>query len=144
MHGPLINDYMPQKVDRNINYKAKLDKVFSEYIRLRDTSGHSKDGYFKCISCGQIKPYSQADCGHYIGRQHMATRYNEINCNAQCRACNRFEEGNKAGYRRSLVQKYGEIKILMLEAAQKSTVKISGCEYEAMIKHYRNKINDLL
>lgn len=69
------------------NLKTKLDRVFSEYIRLRDTAGHSKDGYFRCISCGQIKPYSQADCGHYIGRQHMATRYNEINCNAQCRNC---------------------------------------------------------
>lgn len=69
------------------NLKAKLDRVFSEYIRLRDTAGHTKDGYFRCISCGQIKPYSQADCGHYIGRQHMATRYNEINCNAQCRNC---------------------------------------------------------
>ena len=132
------------KMKKKVDLKAKLDKVFSEYIRLRDTSGHSKEGYFKCISCGQIKPYSQADCGHYIGRQHMATRYNEINCNAQCRACNRFEEGNKAGYRRGLVQKYGEIKILMLEAAQKSTVKISDCEYEAMIKHYKNKIHDLL
>ncbi len=69
------------------NLKTKLDRVFSEYIRLRDTAGHSKEGYFRCISCGQIKPYSQADCGHYIGRQHMATRYNEINCNAQCRNC---------------------------------------------------------
>ena len=133
-------DNMKKKVD----LKAKLDKVFSEYIRLRDTAGHTKDGYFRCISCGQIKPYSQADCGHYIGRQHMATRYNEINCNAQCRACNRFEEGNKAGYRRGLVQKYGEIKILMLEAAQKSTVKISDCEYEAMIKYYKEEIKKLL
>ena len=77
----------PTKKSRNATLKAKLDRVFSEYIRLRDTEGRTKDGFFKCISCGQIKPYSQADCGHYIGRQHMATRYNEINCNAQCRYC---------------------------------------------------------
>lgn len=77
----------PARKSRNATLKAKLDRVFSEYIRLRDTEGHTKDGFFKCVSCGQIKPYSQADCGHYIGRQHMATRYNEINCNAQCRYC---------------------------------------------------------
>lgn len=132
------------KMSKKPNLKVKLDNVFSEYIRLRDTAGHSKEGYFRCISCGQIKPYSQADCGHYIGRQHMATRYNEINCNAQCKSCNRFEEGNKVGYRRGLVQKYGEIKTLMLEAAQKSTVKISDCEYEAMIKHYKEEIKKLI
>lgn len=66
-----------------MDLKAKLDRVFSEYIRKRD----SKDGYFTCISCGRILPYEQADCGHYINRIHMATRYSEVNCNAQCRKC---------------------------------------------------------
>ena len=133
----------PAGKSRNATLKAKLDRVFSEYIRLRDTAGHSKEGYFRCISCGQIKPYSQADCGHYIGRQHMATRYNEINCNAQCRFCNRFNEGLKGGYRQGLVQKYGEDKVLLLEASQRNTAKISDFEYEEMIKYYKEKIKNL-
>jgi len=133
----------PARKSRSATLKAKLDRVFSEYIRLRDTEGHTKDGYFRCISCGQIKPYSQADCGHYIGRQHMATRYNEINCNAQCRFCNRFNEGLKGGYRQGLVQKYGEDKVLLLEASQRNTAKISGFEYEEMIKHYQQKTKEL-
>ena len=130
------------KMKKKVDLKAKLDKVFSEYIRLRDTSGHSKDGYFKCISCGQIKAYYQADCGHYIGRQHMATRYNEINCNAQCRFCNRFNEGLKGGYRHGLVQKYGEDKVLLLESQQVKTAKISVFEYEELIKFYQQKIKE--
>ena len=125
------------------NLKAKLDRVFSEYIRLRDTEGHTKDGFFKCVSCGQIKPYSQADCGHYIGRQHMATRFNELNCWAQCRKCNRFEEGRKADYRRNLVDRIGEDKVLLLEASQRNTAKISDFEYEEMIKYYKEKIKNL-
>ena len=124
------------------NLKAKLDRVFSEYIRLRDTAGHTKDGYFRCISCGQIKPYSQADCGHYIGRQHMATRFNELNCWAQCRKCNRFEEGRKADYRRNLVDRIGEDKVLLLEASQRNTAKISDFEYEELIKFYQQKIKE--
>ena len=52
------------------NLKKKLDVVFSLFIRLRDAR---KDGTFKCISCGQIKSFDQADCGHYINRQHMST-----------------------------------------------------------------------
>jgi hypothetical protein len=132
----------PAGKSRNATLKAKLDRVFSEYIRLRDTAGHSKEGYFRCISCGQIKPYSQADCGHYIGRQHMATRYNEINCNAQCRFCNRFNEGMKGGYRQGLVKKYGEDKVLLLEASQRNTAKISDFEYEELIKFYQQKIKE--
>jgi len=124
------------------NLKAKLDRVFSEYIRLRDTEGHTKDGFFKCVSCGQIKPYSQADCGHYIGRQHMATRFNELNCWAQCRKCNRFEEGRKADYRRNLVDRIGEDKVLLLEASQRNTAKISDFEYEELIKFYQQKIKE--
>ena len=57
------------------NLKKKLDVVFSLFIRLRDAR---KDGTFKCISCGQIKSFDQADCGHYINRQHMSTRYSAI------------------------------------------------------------------
>ena len=124
------------------NLKAKLDRVFSEYIRLRDTEGHTKNGFFKCVSCGQIKPYSQADCGHYIGRQHMATRFNELNCWAQCRKCNRFEEGRKADYRRNLVDRIGEDKVLLLEASQRNTAKISDFEYEELIKFYQQKIKE--
>ena len=63
---------------------AKLDKVFSRYIRLRDCM---PNGYFRCISCGQIKPYEQADCGHYHSRRHMATRFDEDNAHAECRHC---------------------------------------------------------
>lgn len=63
---------------------AKLDKVFSRYIRLRDCM---PNGYFRCISCGQIKPFEQADCGHFHSRRHMATRFDEDNAHAECRHC---------------------------------------------------------
>lgn len=93
------------------NLKNKLDTVFSRFIRLRDAR---KDGTFQCISCGRILPLDQADCGHYINRQHMSTRFSEKNCNAQCRSCNRFDEGNMQGYRRGLILKYGEPAVLCL------------------------------
>ena len=62
----------------------KLDKVFSLYIRLRDAM---PSGYVRCISCGQIKPFADVDCGHFHSRTHMATRFDEENCNAECRYC---------------------------------------------------------
>lgn len=118
---------------------AKADRVFSEYVRKRD----SKNGYFVCISCGRILPYEQADCGHYINRIHMATRYSEINCNAQCRKCNRFDEGNMSGYRQGLIKKYGEQRVLLLEMQKNDTKKYSNFEYQALIQHYQKEIKKL-
>ena len=127
------------KVKRKPNLKAKLDRVFSEFIRKRD----SNNGYFKCISCGQIKPYNQADCGHYINRQHMSTRFHEMNCNAQCRSCNRFDEGNIQGYRKGLIAKYGERLVNILELKKHQSRSYSDFEYAALIKHYQSEIKKL-
>lgn len=62
----------------------KLDKVFSLYIRLRDAM---PNGYVRCISCGQIKRFEDMDCGHFHSRKNMSTRYDEENCNSECRYC---------------------------------------------------------
>lgn len=64
----------------------KLDKVFSLYIRLRDSAAYNYQ-YFRCISCGQIKPFEQMDCGHFISRTHQATRFDEENAHGECRFC---------------------------------------------------------
>lgn len=122
------------KIKKKPDLKARLDKEFSLYIRLRDAM---PNGYFRCISCNEIKPFEQADCGHYINRQHMSTRFDEMNCNAQCRKCNRFMEGNMSGYRRGLVAKYGEQRVLLLESKKNQTRKYSDFEYAELIKYYK-------
>ena len=122
------------------NLKTKLDTIFAKYIRLRDALN---GGVFRCISCGKVYMFDQSDCGHYINRKHMATRFNEKNCNAQCRHCNRFDEGNIQGYRRGLIAKYGEPTVLMLEAMKNQTNKISDFEYQTMIDYYREEVKRL-
>lgn len=118
--------------------KGKLDRVFSQYIRLRDMLPNTTA--FKCISCGSILPIYKADCGHYINRQHMSTRYSEINCNAQCKKCNRFDEGNMSGYRNGLVEKYGMNKVVFLESQKNEFRRYEKYEYEALIEHYKAEI----
>ena len=97
-------------VKKKPDLKAKLDKEFSLFIRLRDAM---PNGYFRCISCGQIKPFTQADCGHYFSRTHLATRFDENNCHAECRHCNRFKADHLEGYRVNLIAKIGQQKIDM-------------------------------
>lgn len=122
---------------------ARLDRVFSEYIRLRDSFATQAGLYFRCISCGRILPYAEADCGHYINRRHTATRFVEANCNAQCRACNRFDEGNIYNYRRGLVEKIGEERVLLLESRKNEICHFSAFELEAMVTHYRKEVKRL-
>jgi hypothetical protein len=114
----------------------KADEAFSLFIRTRDSQDYQGKA-FKCISCQRHLPIEQADCGHFINRQHMSLRYSELNCHAQCRKCNRFMEGNLQDYRKGLVEKIGEKKVLLLEASKYQENKLTNFELELLAKHYR-------
>jgi hypothetical protein len=83
------------------------------------------------------------DCGHYVNRSHMATRFDEQNCNGQCRACNRFDEGNNIGYTRGLIAKYGPQVIDLLYLKKHAIKKWDTFELEALIAHYKREITKL-
>lgn len=115
------------------------DDAFSLYVRTRDAQQY--DGRaFRCVSCGRVLPIEQADCGHYVNRQHMSLRFSELNCHAQCRKCNRFMEGNIQDYRKGLIGKIGEQKVLLLESTKHVTSKITNFELELLAKHYKDEI----
>lgn len=118
----------------------KLDKVFSQYIRLRDAFSN---GTFRCISCGKIKPFDQSDCGHYHSRRHMSTRFDEENCNSECRFCNRFSADHLIGYRENLIRKIGTQRYQLLEAKAHQTKKWSCFELEQLIKYYSALVKKL-
>lgn len=120
--------------------KNKLDSVFSIYIRLRDSN---EKGYCRCISCGKIEHWKDVDCGHYVNRSHMSTRYSERNCNAQCRKCNRFDEGNNIGYTRGLISKYGLKVIAELDVLKHSSSFMTPFDYQVSIDYYNKEIKKL-
>lgn len=122
---------------------SQLDRCFSQYIRLRDSFVANGELFFRCISCGKIKSYDEADCGHYINRGHMSTRFDEDNCHAQCRFCNRFDEGNIYNYRERLINKIGLSRVLLLESKKNQTYKLSDFELKALISHYKAEVKRL-
>ena len=121
----------------------KLDEAFSLYIRLRDSRMY---GYkaFKCISCGQIKPFNMMDCGHFIGRTHMATRFDELNCHGECSGCNRFSADHMIYYQRNLEQKIGKEKLEQLIARGHQTKKWTAWELSILIEHYKQENKRML
>ena len=85
----------------------KLDKVFSLYIRLRD-SRPWRYRMFRCISCGDVKPFEQMDAGHFVSRNAMAIRWEPSNVHGECARCNRLQGDHLLAYRKNLIIKLGE------------------------------------
>jgi hypothetical protein len=48
------------------------------------------------------------------------------------------------GYRRNLVWKHGENKVLLLESQKYETRKYTEFEYKALIDHYKKEVKRLL
>ena len=125
---------------KKINLKAKLDRIFSEFIRLRDSD---ENGYIRCISCNSIHKWKESDAGHYVNRSIMSLRYDEKNVNAQCRHCNRFQEGNMIGYNHGLIDKHGDSVISYLNIKRFNFCKMGDVEYNSLIKYYQRKVKEL-
>ena len=122
------------------NLVKKLDRIFSLYIRLRDVM---PNGYVRCISCGQIKSFEDVDCGHFHSRRHMATRFSEDNCNAECKFDNRFSADHLIGYQRNLIQKIGQQRFDLLNVKAHSTCNFTDSELNDMISHYTAEVKKL-
>jgi len=118
-----------------------LDRNFSTYIRLRDRLKGSE--LIKCISCGKIVDWKESDCGHFVNRKHMSTRFLEKNCNAQCRSCNRFDEGNLPEYALGLEKKYGVGTVEQLCIIKHYSVKYSQREIDELNKYYLKLIKEI-
>lgn len=118
----------------------KLDRVFAQYIRLRDVMAN---GYGCCISCGRIKHYRDLDCGHFYGRTHMSIRFDEDDCHAECKFCNRMSADHLIAYQANLIRKIGMARFEMLGVKARQTKKWSDFELEALIRHYTSEVQRL-
>lgn len=123
---------MPRKLTRK-KLIAKLDTIFSKYIRLRDAD---QNGYCRCVTCGERYHWKKIQAGHFISRKHYATRWDENNVHAQCVACNVFRAGEQYKYSLYL----GNDTSLDLLNKSKQSVKFMDYELEEMCKIYNEKI----
>lgn len=118
----------------------KLWKVFSEFIRLRDSD---KDGNGKCFTCSFRGDYKMFDCGHGVGRQHKATKYDERNNHSQCKRCNGFEGGQQAIYKEEVEKRYGKGTWDTLVLKSRQVCKRGQVEIDTMTEYYKNEVKKL-
>jgi hypothetical protein len=115
----------------------KLDKIFSEFIRLRDSDNN---GIIKCITSGKFMHWTEADCGHFMSRQHMSTRFHEQNCNAQGPGDNRFQSGKQFEHGLAIDKKFGAGTAAKLHLESKFEMKYTAHELTAMISYYKAEV----
>ena len=128
---------MPSKRQKLV---SKLDTIFSQYIRLRNTN---RNGYADCFTCGTNRHWREVDAGHFMSRGCFSTRWNEKNVQFQCKRCNGFRSGEQFIYSKQLDAIYGQGTADELLRLSKQTQKFSQYELEDMIRYYTKKVNEL-
>ena len=116
----------------------KLDVVFSQYIRLKN----SKNGICTCVTCGKKGHWKTGgiQAGHFMSRKHYSTRWDEDNVKPQCVGCNMFRSGEQYKYSLYLGKQLSE----NLHQKSNKIVKFTSIELEEMFKHYSDEVKKLL
>lgn len=91
---------------------AKLDTVFSLYVR---TKFAAKAESLNCYTCPKVGTIKTMQAGHYVTRSIRSLRWDESNVKVQCFGCNIMHGGQPITFRENLIKEYGEIFVLMLE-----------------------------
>ena len=92
-----------------------------------------------CVTCGKVDHWKNLQCGHYVPRGHLATRFREDNCHVQCVGCNVFKKGNMDSYALYMLNRYGKEKLEELDRLKNQITKYYP--YEEKIKEYQEKLN---
>ena len=113
----------------------QLDKIFSIYTRTRDANEH---GFTACVTCGIESHWVDMDCGHCFSRGNFAIRWDERNVHAQCRPCNRMEDGCFEDFEAHVKRAHGLSAHAELLSLKNSVRKLERQDLESMIDKYRN------
>jgi hypothetical protein len=126
---------MKNELKTTSDWMKEAQKVFNQYIRLRDK-------HKPCVSC-ESKLGSKYDAGHYFSSGgHKAVTFDEDNVHAQCVTCNQFKHGNLLNYQIGIEKRIGAERLLQLHEKAHQTRKYSADELQEIIKTYKQKIKD--
>jgi len=119
--------------------KKSFDTIFSQYIRLKYAN---KSGFVKCYTCSTIKHWKEMQCGHWIPRNILSSRFSEENCRPQCVGCNMFQRGRPAVFSVNLMNEGVNIKDLQQQRYH--IFKVDIFWYLTQIEKYKKLVQSLL
>jgi hypothetical protein len=118
----------------------KLDRIFSVYVRLRDTN---KNHSTKCFTCDKVLHWREIQCGHFQSRRFYSTRFHELNCMPQCYACNIGLSGNQYIFGVNLDKLHGPGTADRMVTLSKEVKKFTSPEMMELISHYEKAVGEL-
>ena len=121
--------------------KKKADTWFSKYVRYRDGELRGGEYHAPCITCEKWLPIKQMHAGHFQSRRHNSTRYDDENVNAQCAACNTYNQGEQFKYAKALDLKYGDGTAEKLEKLAQEYHKLTIEELNDIISEAKNNVS---
>lgn len=66
-----------------------------------------------------------------------------MNCHAQCRTCNRFDEGRKDRYKEFMLNEYGQQHVDLLLVRKNTSKKWSMVELLVMVTFFKSTVKDM-
>lgn len=127
----------PAKVSTQQKLTRKLDDIFSEYVRIREAD---EEGMVTCITCPDRFHWTEVDCGHFVLRGNMATRWHLKNGHPQCRLCNSTQDGKEDEHARAIDEKYGPGSAELLRKIGREEAHFSDHELEGMYQELRAEV----
>ena len=126
---------LSKKIETKTDIKKKVQKVFNEWVRLRDQG-------LNCISCR--KPVKKAHAGHYLS----VGRFPELcfdpdNVHLQCDYCNIYLSGNGALYTSGLIEKIGEKRYNELMSRANVPKNYLKTDLEDLYNQYKTLVKEL-
>lgn len=130
----------PPKVSDKQKIIRKLDDLFSEYIRIRNCD---EEGNVKCITCGDGHHWTDVDCGHFVKRGNMTTRWHIQNSGEQCRLCNSTHDGKEDDHAEYIDRTYGPGTADQLRRLGKGEAHFSERELQSMYEELKSEVKAL-
>jgi len=125
--------------------KVKLDKALSDYVRK---SNADEFGQVNCFTCTARKNWKLLECGHFITRSKMSTRWlykpeeGMVNMMPQCKQCN-LTGGQQYLFAKRLDVIYGEGTADKILRKSNETTKFSIAELQEMTAYYNDLFRKL-
>lgn len=139
-----------EKWKKPIEIKKKRDtlpvirkKALAIRQKIARRERRDKNDMIKCISCWIIQRRDECDWGHYRAKRfHTRFDFSLDNIRPQCKKCNstesRWLQGNLIPYRKNLITKIWERKVLELEEAERYSR--TKDDYECLIKEWKKRL----
>lgn len=123
----------PRRSKTPAQLKKELDRVFSIWVR--------STGKKECYTCHRKSDTLQ--CGHFVSRSYLVTRWEPDNCRPQCVGCNLYGSGKPLDFEENLKKEIGAERVEEMKLSRHRILKLTPQWYLSEIERYEGLIHTL-